>query len=71
MFLLAGPKFMALLPLMISKVPAPLMCFNSSADSVILVPFLPPIPLPIFQFSLSELLPFSPKKGHFQSHRQG
>lgn len=31
---------MALLPLMISQVPAPLMCFNSSAASVILVPFL-------------------------------
>lgn len=27
--LLAGPKFMSLLPLMISQVPAPLMCFIS------------------------------------------
>lgn len=35
----------------------------SSPASVILVPFLPPIPLPIFQFSLSELLQFSPKGG--------
>lgn len=35
----------------------------SSPASVILVPFLLPIPLPIFQFSLSELLQFSPKEG--------
>lgn len=42
----------------------------SSPASVILVPFLLPITLPIFQFSLSELLQFSPKEGPFQLYRQ-
>lgn len=49
MFLLAGPKFTSLLPLMISQVPAPLMCFIFL--QLLLSLFLSYLPLSLYLFS--------------------